>query len=112
MCVVNTCTELGEGASRSEHVPLSAESGGRIDEEALRPTSELGDVAAAGNVRLSKSALVRGGFDEAEPFAVQGRRADACRVDVALVAALAGGLQSSDALRGAGAGRDLGGLWV
>jgi len=55
---------LREGAGGYEFVPLSAESGGRIDHEAMAFLKSLGDVAASSNGRLSKSAFIRSALME------------------------------------------------
>ena len=44
---------------RLQLVPFAVETGGRLGADVLRFRSELGDVAAASNARLSKTALVR-----------------------------------------------------
>ena len=50
---------IGEGAGGFDFVPIAVETGGRLGVDALRLLSELGDVAAASNSRLSKAAFVR-----------------------------------------------------
>ena len=55
---------LREGAGGYDFVPLAAESGGRIDAEALTFLKSLGDVATLSNGRLSKSAFIRSALAE------------------------------------------------
>ena len=48
-----------EGAGEYDFVPLSVESGERVDGAAMGFLSELGDIAVASNPRVSKAAFVR-----------------------------------------------------
>ena len=50
---------IGEGAGGFDFGSNAAETGGRLGADALRLLSDLGDVTAASNSRLSKAAFVR-----------------------------------------------------
>ena len=49
---------IGAGAGSVDFVPIAVETGERLGAEALHLLSELGDVAAASNSRLSKAGVV------------------------------------------------------